>query len=335
FNFYYYLRAQGKLWLWRLGWQIVNLWSPRVKTILINYFKADKPDLVISSNLMGLGFGAVKAIRAMGLKHIHILHDVQLLQPSGLFAWNKRRDSILEKIYQWFTKRIFNEVGVVVSPSVWLIREHERRGFFIKSVKQVLPNPVPLKLVSPIIEQTMEGVKEILYVGQAAEHKGVSWLIKTLQQSNLTGWRLRLVLWADKSTKQSIDKLIKNDKRFEVAVDLSQKEIDSYIAKSYLVIMPSLCCENYPTVIIKALSLGRPVLAAQSGGVPEIIKSNINGWLFRPGDGEGFLAILNNLLQQPDLVNQAAKGAVENSAGLSLEEYAANLLSLVKASNLA
>ncbi len=335
FNFYYYLKGYNKPWLLRLMWQIINLWSPRVRTILLNFFKAHKPDLVISSNLMGFGFGAVRAIKKLKLQHVHILHDVQLLQPSGLFAWNKNKDSLLEKIYQFFTKRLFNKTDVVVSPSIWLMREHETRRFFVKSFRQILPNPIPLRQAIKDKKEMNEYLKELLYVGQAAKHKGVSWLIKTLQRSGLNGWRLRLILWADKADKENINHLIKNDNRFEILTDLSQAEVDNYIAGSYLLIMPSLCCENYPTVIVKALSLGRPVLASRSGGVPEIIKHGFNGWLFNPQDDQDFLNILEKLLGQSDLVSVAADNAVENQNGLSFNDYAASLVKLGQGNNLA
>lgn len=65
----------------RLGWHLGNIFSfkkyGQIKKILI----AEKPDLMITHNLMGLGFLTPLAIRKLKIKQEHWLHDIQLIHP--------------------------------------------------------------------------------------------------------------------------------------------------------------------------------------------------------------------------------------------------------------
>jgi hypothetical protein len=41
------------------------------------------PDVLLTHNLTGCGFGTPQKIRERGVRWVHILHDVQLFEPSG------------------------------------------------------------------------------------------------------------------------------------------------------------------------------------------------------------------------------------------------------------
>ncbi len=62
------------------------------------------------------------------------------------------------------------------------------------------------------------------------------------------------------------------------------------------VVVPSLWYENAPLVVYESLALGTPVIAAEHGGLPELITPGKNGFLFRPGDTDGLAKSLKMLL---------------------------------------
>jgi glycosyltransferase involved in cell wall biosynthesis len=49
-----------------------------------------------------------------------------------------------------------------------------------------------------------------------------------------------------------------------------------------VVVVPSLLYENSPTVVIEALSLGRPVSVSDIGGAAELVKKFDGGWVVAP-----------------------------------------------------
>ena len=131
-NLYHYLNANKHNWLVRLAWQFINLFNIYSAHRLRQVMREFKPELVVSFNLMGLGFNLPKSIKSFGLDHIHVLHDVQLLHPAGLIIWGQEKflNSSVAKIYQIINKFLWNDVSEVLSPSQWLLDLHKQKGFF-------------------------------------------------------------------------------------------------------------------------------------------------------------------------------------------------------------
>jgi glycosyltransferase involved in cell wall biosynthesis len=58
-------------------------------------------------------------------------------------------------------------------------------------------------------------------------------------------------------------------------------------------------CEAFGRVLIEAMALGKPIVAANSGGVPEIVVHGENGLLFAPGSAEELMRHINHLYKHP------------------------------------
>ena len=56
---------------------------------------------------------------------------------------------------------------------------------------------------------------------------------------------------------------------------------------SDVVVSASTDPEAFGRVVAEAQAMGRPVVAPDHGGAPEILKPNETGWLFKPGDAGG------------------------------------------------
>ena len=68
------------------------------------------------------------------------------------------------------------------------------------------------------------------------------------------------------------------------------------------VIVPSLLPEPFGLVAIEAMSLGKLVIAANHGGLPEIIENNISGMLFEPGNEKDLALKISEIIQNPLLI---------------------------------
>jgi glycosyltransferase involved in cell wall biosynthesis len=68
--------------------------------------------------------------------------------------------------------------------------------------------------------------------------------------------------------------------------------IHNYLNAIDIFVLPSLS-EGLGISIIEAMAAGKPVIAARTGGIPEIVNHDDNGYLVTPGDaGELALAIM-------------------------------------------
>jgi len=325
-NLYHYLTASKLLYPVRFFWQLINLWNPHTSWVLKKIIHTFRPDLAISFNLMGLGFNVPRVLAQAKLRHVHVLHDVQLLHPSGLFMWGQSHRTLPMRIYQSLTRWLFAPVGNVVSPSAWLLEEHRRAGLFESSHKRIIHNPVPPFLASAQIKTT-EPPLRLLFVGQFEIHKGVFWLVETIKQGiKQNNFVLHLVALGQKPRVEELKHLTQGDSRFVVHDLMSQVEIDALYQSSHLSILPSLCYENSPTAITKSLSAGTPVLAVNLGGIPELIIEGKTGWLYRAGDREDFINKLNWCLKHPVELLQAGLIGSRVFAERTLAKYASDLI---------
>jgi len=60
------------------------------------------------------------------------------------------------------------------------------------------------------------------------------------------------------------------------------EEVKEIVRKAQFLVIPSEWYENNPFSIIEALCLGTPILGADIGGIPELIREGVNGLLFEP-----------------------------------------------------
>jgi glycosyltransferase involved in cell wall biosynthesis len=269
----------------KIFWHLGNIFSwektAAIKKILIE----EKPELIITHNLMGLGFQLPRAIKKLNIHHEHYLHDIQLLHPSGLMMFGEewRVDSFSAKIYQHFTRNAFNSPAKVISPSDWLLKEHLKRGFFKDSTKEVKKsNIIEDKTAISQRENNLQPTKNFLFVGQIEDHKGIILLVATFKKALRTKPDIYLTIAGDGSLLEEAKKIAKKNTHIEFRGRVDNSEIKSLMATSAYLIVPSLCYENSPTTIYEAHSVGLPVIAANIGGIPEIIKAGDR--LFQPGD---------------------------------------------------
>ncbi len=72
--------------------------------------------------------------------------------------------------------------------------------------------------------------------------------------------------------------------------------------------------EGMPTVVIEALAMGKPVVATEVGGLPEIIKSGENGFLVPVCDPEALAQNAERILTEPVLLKKLSQGARQSAS---------------------
>jgi glycosyltransferase involved in cell wall biosynthesis len=90
-------------------------------------------------------------------------------------------------------------------------------------------------------------------------------------------------------------------------------ELASAYASADAFIFPSRT-ETLGLVLLEAMAAGCPVIAARSGGIPDIVTDGVNGFLFDPEDENGALRATERLLRDPDrkeTLRQAARQEAE------------------------
>jgi len=307
-NSYYlasnYSRLNQFSFLRRLLWQITNLVNFKKYYQVAKILKTEKPDLVITNNLMGLGLLVPRSILKSGAKHIHVLHDIQLLHPSGLmyFGHEDLISSVFAKTYQKIVKLLLGNF-IVVSPSKWLLDLHQAHGLFKQSQTKVIANPFIKKLNNTEKKPN----NNFIFIGQLEEHKGVD--LFTQAAARFTDYNFLIVGSGELKIKETANVKLLGRKTSE--------EVSDLLNNSLAAIIPSRCYENSPTVIYEATAVSTPVIAADLGGIPELIE-RFGGLLFEPDNLDSLVMTIEQFLE----IGVTLKIQPENKS------YAKELLSL-------
>jgi glycosyltransferase involved in cell wall biosynthesis len=83
-------------------------------------------------------------------------------------------------------------------------------------------------------------------------------------------------------------------------------DVSGFFREIDLLVVPSDQHDANPRVIPEAFSAGVPVLAFDSGGIPELIEHRITGWLTSSRDPESLAEAIQDALRAPELLNAMA-----------------------------
>lgn len=258
--FYYKDLSKHGLFLKSI-WHFIDVFGkPKV---IQQILAEEKPDVVETHNLMGIDFKGTRN-KEKGIKKykwVHYLHDVQLVEPSGVLPWNHEKDNFAQKIYGCIMKRKFGRVDEVVSPSEFLKKFYEEREFF-KSSEFIVHS-------SELNESEIKKENnKFLFVGSLVEHKGVRILMQAWDKVS-DDKELHIV--GDGVLRDEVEKWAKDKANVKVHGRLEGRDLENIYKKCDTLIFPSICIENNPTVIHEAHKYGLKVVASDTGGVREII----------------------------------------------------------------
>lgn len=301
----------------RFVWRVIDSFNLPAAVMLWYALEREKPDVVLTHNLVGIGMLTSWIIRLKYFRSIQTLHDVQLIHPSGLLMWGaeeRMEKSVARKIYEALMRVWLGSPSVVIAPSQWLLDFHTKRGFFRESKKIVLPNPISSASQFHGTVHGTGGDIRLLYAGQLEEHKGVKWLLEIMmslraRRSNSKNHEIAAlpnsfvprhdvilhVAGAGSLERDVRTAAVMNSEHIIFHGKLSRDELFKKFAKVDALVVPSFCYENAPQIIAEALSVGLPVIASRIGGIPEFVREGIDGALFTPGNSEDFFAALKKL----------------------------------------
>lgn len=190
---------------------------------------------------------------------------------------------------------------------------------------------------NPVTYEDIENIpsleyKTILTVGRLTHVKGFDLLITAWARvaQQVPDWKIVIVGCGE-------DELMLKQMAKDFAVDDSiifagqQKNMDTFYRQASFFCMTSRF-EGLPMVLLEAQSYGLPIVAFDCDtGPAEIIDHNINGLLVEPGNING---LINSLLELINLSNieyeKMSSNAVENSVRYSVNPIVKQWLSIIK-----
>jgi glycosyltransferase involved in cell wall biosynthesis len=201
----------------------------------------------------------------------------------------------------------YDYVDYYICPSVFHYEKFKTFNFFKEKLVQLYHGydyseiDQAKKLSLPIDE------KYIVFVGRLEQIKGVKTLLKAMQYCpDIT---LKII---GTGTQEAELKIFKENHKLTNVKFLGKKSRQQtlqIINRSQFLVCPSECYEVLGFTVVEAMALGKTVVGAAIGGIPEMVIDNYTGLLFEPGNAIQLSENIRRLNENSDLREMMAKNA--------------------------
>ena len=211
------------------------------------------------------------------------------------------------------------DVSRFVAPSMFMLNKFRDFGWDTSKFVHI-PNFAP-RDASSNNRKPIAG--RFLYTGRLSPEKGVRTLLKAIGDVDGASLDVAGEGPIDDDLRTLAREIAPGRVTFHGRVDSERLAAlrDSAVA----VVVPSEWYENSPLAVAESLARGCPVVAADIGGLPELVAEGTNGLLFASGDAEGLARVLETLVGDVGLGQHLSRGALSEASVFGVEDYVKRL----------
>jgi glycosyltransferase involved in cell wall biosynthesis len=289
------------------------LYSVEARKKLCAIIKDAKPDVAHIHNFYHqLSPSIFLELKKQGIPAVVTMHDYKLVCPAYLL---RRGDQICEDcsggrfwrasqhrcLKDSLTKSLLATCESYLHHRLFLLEKLRAMGFEKPMVN--LPYFCRLEDVSGP-DPPYDG--SIVYFGRLSTEKGLITLIDAVKDISVT---LKLIGTGpleldlkEKCQREGIKNVVFTGYQ-------KKNELTAEVRSALFCILPSEWYENLPMSILEAFALGKPVIGARIGGIPELVKDNVTGLTFEPRNISDLRKKISFLLSNPDLTEHMGRQA--------------------------
>jgi glycosyltransferase involved in cell wall biosynthesis len=154
---------------------------------------------------------------------------------------------------------------------------------------------IPNSIDVDALEASAEPGDAFVYLGRLVPEKGVATLVKAAAKAKV---RLRIIgTGPDEAALRQLAQNLGGDVEFTGY--LSGSKLRAAISSARAVVIPSEWYENAPISVMEASALARPIIGANIGGIPELIRHEETGFVFPSGSVEALVEVLERVQGLP------------------------------------
>ena len=259
---------------------------------VLPYLERFKPDLILSYYVYPEGYAALSAGKRLGV-------------PVILGAIGSDINRIPDRITAWLTRKALREASFVLTVSEHLRDQVVKLGAApvrTRAVRNGCDTSV-FRLADRAEARTALGLdtesEVVVFVGRIAAIKGLRELVAAVMRLRVSHPRLQLFCIGEGALQAELEAgAIDADlaDRIHFLGQRDSLEVASWLAASNVFCLPSYA-EGCPNSVIEALACGRPVVATNVGGIPELVDSE-SGILVAPRDSDALAEALDAALSR-------------------------------------
>jgi glycosyltransferase involved in cell wall biosynthesis len=145
------------------------------------------------------------------------------------------------------------------------------------------------------------------FIGSIVWHKGAHILVKAFRRVKSKTVRLHVygsTRQPDPHYAKEVIGLAEGDNRIRFLGSFDVRDLPGVMNEISVLVVPSIYYENYPTIMLIALAYRIPVIASNIGGIAEVIRHGINGFLFETGNVDELAAHIEEIATRPEIISQ-------------------------------
>ncbi len=235
-----------------------------------------------------------RCLRAVPLA-VHV-HGGDIIPDGG--SSSTLRNRVLSRI----AESALAHASLIVAPSRYFAREVEMRHPSTNGKLFVSPSGGVDPAAFPFAPVTTHRPLHLVFLGRLMSGKGVDYIIPALRLARARNPERELVFTfaGDGPSRGMLEEQASEaagvDIRFTGMLD--PKQIPELIHSCHALVFPSFRAgESLGLVALESMSCGRPVIAARSGAMEDIVIDGKNGFLFEPADSLSLSLAIDGFLQ--------------------------------------
>lgn len=211
-------------------------------------------------------------------------------------------------------------VNYIVTPSKFYKMQFIKDGYDEKKV-------IAIHNFINVDEYTLETKNEnyALYSGRLSKEKGIINLVeafkKLLEDKEIKNIdNIKLYIAGDGPCKEEIERYINNNNLKDKMIllgYLKQDDLKEYTRKASFIVVPSIWYENCPYSILETQAIGKAIIGANIGGIPELVQNEKNGFIYKYDDVNELKEKMKKLFNDKELANEFG----ENAKKYATKEY--------------
>lgn len=316
-----------------------------------------KPDIIHLNNFQRqLSASVVKAAEDKNVPMVFTAHDIQAICPAismldsngnicneclkGKYkncikkscVHNSKAKSILGAIENQYYKKhkVYSEkIFHIITPSEFYKTEFIKDGIDKEKITAI-HNYIELEDYN----MKTEDDNYILYFGRLAKEKGILYLLNAVSKAKKEINDIKLYIAGTGPEEKKIKEIIKRNKleqNVELLGFLNHNKVKEYVSKSSIVVVPSIWYENCPYSVLETQAIGKPIIGSNLGGIPELVKDNENGMIYKYNDTDELANKILELYKNDELKKKFSKNAKEYAKNeYNKENYYKEIMNIYK-----
>ena len=240
-------------------------------------------------------------------------HDI-VRRPHCDKLWNQNLKELFERVdcLHFVSEWLYNQALIIGAPkekSRVIYAGIDTDFFLPENSKEILNSERKIRLIS---------------TGRLVPLKGYEYVFPAIRQLLADGVDIEYTIIGTGSDFERLNQILKDLGLINQVKFVGKKpksDIKKLLNSADIYLHPSTT-EALPGAVLEACAMELPIVATDVGGIPEIIKTGVNGLLVPPRDPDALASSLRQLVKKPvyaQAMGQAARKTVENKFSLEQE----------------